>query len=87
MHLAIHTLKETLFDGEAKSLNAMTEAGEITVLDHHRPLISILRPCAIKIIDANAKELYINVSSGFLEVGENILRVIVEAKTPAVRTV
>ena len=78
MHLSIYSLKKTLFDGDAESLNCKTASGEITVLDHHRPLISKLAAGTMKIVDKNKQEHYIPVSSGFLEIKNNIARGIVE---------
>ena len=68
MKLSIHSLTKTHFDGEAYSVNAKTMAGEITVLDHHRPLLSRLRPGVITVIDESGKSHYIDSGSGFLEV-------------------
>ncbi len=79
MHASIYSLKKTLFEGEVVSLNCKTSSGEITVLDHHRPLISILEQGTITIIDAEKKEHFFQVNSGFLEVtSENKLKLIVE---------
>lgn len=68
MKLSIYSLKKILFQGEAESVNCKTAVGEITVLNHHRPLISVLAPGVVKIIDKEGKEHYIPVSAGFLEV-------------------
>ncbi|MBI4095010.1 MAG: F0F1 ATP synthase subunit epsilon [Candidatus Liptonbacteria bacterium] len=67
MKLAIYSLKKILFQGKAESVNCKTALGEITVLDHHRPLVTKLAPGVIKIIDKEKKDHYIPVSSGFLE--------------------
>lgn len=81
MKLSIHSLKNTLFDGVAESVTCPTLAGEITVLNHHIPLITIVDKGTIKIIDDQKKELYIEVSTGTLEVQENNqARLIVEEK-------
>ena len=68
MHLGIYSLEKVLYRGEASSVNCPTESGEITILDHHRPLISLLKKGIIKVLDENKKEHYIPVLSGFLEV-------------------
>jgi len=49
----------------------MTESGEITILDHHRPLISILSEGTVKIIGRDKEEHYIPISSGFIEVNSS----------------
>ncbi len=68
MTIGVYSLQKVLYQGEAEAVNCKTAIGEITILDHHRPLISILRKGVMKIIDKEKKEHYIPVSSGFVEV-------------------
>ena len=68
MTLGVYSLQKVLFQGRASSVNCRTRTGEITILDHHEPLISILERGIMKIVAENQKEHYIPVSSGFLEV-------------------
>ncbi len=82
MKLGIYSLKKTLFEGEVREVNCRTKVGEITILDHHEPLISIIEKGVIKIVDKNEKEVYINASSGFLEVrSTNEAKLLVEENT------
>jgi F-type H+-transporting ATPase subunit epsilon len=79
MHLSIHSLKRTLFDGEAKAINCKTQSGEITILNHHRPLISILVPGVLKVTTSDEKQEYFPIRNGLLEVKQgNEARFIVE---------
>jgi F-type H+-transporting ATPase subunit epsilon len=79
MKLGVYSLKKILFQGDAKSVNCNTRSGEITVLDHHEPLISILEKGTITIVDGNQQEVFIPVSSGFLEVDSGSqMRILVE---------
>ncbi|MGC9968747.1 MAG: hypothetical protein ABSC29_03415 [Minisyncoccia bacterium] len=68
MTLGVYSLQKVLYQGEASLVNCATRNGEITILDHHRPLISVLARGTMKIVDKEQKEHYIPVSSGFLEV-------------------
>jgi F-type H+-transporting ATPase subunit epsilon len=68
MQVGVYSLQKVLFQGDAKSINCHTRSGEITILDHHEPLISILEKGEIKIVDRDEKETYISVDSGFLEI-------------------
>ena len=68
MYIGVYSLQKVLYQGDIESVNCQTMTGEITILNHHRPLISILKKGVMKIIDVNKKEWYIPVSSGFLEV-------------------
>lgn len=71
MKLGVYSLKKVLFQGDAKSVNCNTRMGEITILDHHEALISILEKGVVKITDTNGEEHYIETRSGFLEVDAN----------------
>lgn len=68
MKLNIYSLKNVLYHGDATAVNCKTASGEITVLDHHRPLISVLPKGVIKVTDTTQKDHYFEVASGFLEV-------------------
>lgn len=79
MKLSIYSLKKILFQGEAKLLNCKTVMGEITVLDNHETLITVLSAGVIKAVENNGKEHFFPIKSGFLEVKEgNEARCIVE---------
>jgi F0F1-type ATP synthase epsilon subunit len=71
MRVKIYSLKGTQYEGDAVSLNVMTEAGEITILNHHRALMTILKPCNIKVEEKDNTRKIIPASGGFLEVGGN----------------
>lgn len=76
MKLSIYSLKKILFQGEAELLNCKTVMGEITVLDNHETLITVLSAGVIKIIPAKSPEgdrgaKFFPIKSGFLEVKEN----------------
>ncbi len=71
MKLGVYSLQKVLFEGEARSVTCVTKAGEITFLDHHEPLISILAKGVMKIADKDRREHYIPVRSGFLEIDSN----------------
>ena len=79
MKLSVYSLKKILFQGDTKSLNCKTVMGEITVLDNHETLITVLSLGTIKVIDDKSKEHFFPIKSGFLEVKEdNEVRCIVE---------
>src|SRR3989344_2563497 len=96
MKLSVYSLKKILFQGEARLLNCKTVMGEITVLDNHETLITVLSAGVIKIVADNPstgastelsrmssgqEEHFFPIKSGFLEVKEkNEARCIVEKK-------
>jgi len=79
MKLFIYSLKNTLFEGEAESLTCDTANGQITILNNHEPLITMLKEGVIKILDKNQKANYIQTAGGFLEIrSSNEVRCIID---------
>jgi len=79
MKLSIYSLKKVLFQGHAQLLNCKTQLGEITVLENHEPLITVLTQGTARIKDENGNEHFFEIKSGFLEVRQdNEVRCIVE---------
>lgn len=71
MRIQIISLKGMEFDGDISSLNLKTASGEITVLDHHRPLITrLMKGQAVIIKESGDKQNY-EINSGFLEIGSD----------------
>lgn len=68
MKLAIYSIQSTLFKGDAEKLVAKTAMGEITVLDSHLPLVTILEGPHVEIIDTKGERSIVPIRSGFLEV-------------------
>lgn len=69
MHLVIAKVDEVLFEGEAYSLTVPGADGEMTVLGHHEPLITTLRPGEARIhLEAGDEPKRIPIPGGVLEV-------------------
>ncbi len=60
-----------LFEQEVSSVSLPTEQGQITVLDHHVPLTSVLVAGVLHLKEAGEKEEEIAVSGGFIQVGSD----------------
>ena len=79
MKMLACSLKGVLFQGEAEKVVAKTTTGEITVLDNHLPLITVLARGVLKITDEKREDHFFPVESGFLEVRyDNGVRCIIE---------
>lgn len=79
MKINIFSPRGIEYQDEAHSLNIKTKAGEITLLDHHHPIITILErgTAIIKKKDGMSKKIAIR--SGFLEMdSENKLTVLID---------
>ena len=69
MHVVIAKVDEVLFEGEARSITVPGTEGEMTVLGHHEPLISTLKPGTITVrISEQAIPREFPIDGGVLEV-------------------
>ncbi len=79
MRLSIYSLKKIEFEGEATALTVKTTTGEITLLDHHVPLITLLAPHQATITTPDRSRTRLNISGGFLEMNrQNTLTVLAD---------
>lgn len=60
--------EESIFSGPAKFVALPGEAGELGVLPGHTPLITRIRPGAVRIEKADGTEEFVFVAGGILEV-------------------
>ncbi len=69
MHVVIAKVDEVLFEGEAQSMTVPGAEGEMTLLGHHEPLISTLKPGTITVrLDADSATREFPIDGGVLEV-------------------
>lgn len=68
MRVHIAKINGILYSGEADSLTAPGVAGELTVLSHHMPLVTTLKPGRLTLRLGNEEVFVHNVEHGVLEV-------------------
>ena len=68
MKLYVYSLEKPMFEGEAVSVSLPTEAGEITVLNQHVPLVTTLAPGTIRIKQEKGADVHIPLTGGYGEV-------------------
>ena len=69
MVLQISTIAETTYQSDnVKSATIPTKAGEITVLNRHIPLISLLQSGVIKVVHTDDSIEFVAISEGVVEV-------------------
>jgi F0F1-type ATP synthase epsilon subunit len=68
MHIAIHSIQSTLFEGDAEKLICETPMGRTTVLDHHLPIISQIDGPAVFVIGGDGTQTRVPLAGGFMEV-------------------
>ena len=76
MYTELVTSEGNAYSGDASSVTIPTGDGEITVLDHHLPLVSTVEPGTVIIRTKNGEELLFAVSRGVVQVGSNNIRIL-----------
>ncbi|MBV1774628.1 F0F1 ATP synthase subunit epsilon [Burkholderiaceae bacterium DAT-1] len=80
MHLDVVSAEEQIFSGTVEFLAAPGEEGEIGILPRHAPLLTRVKPGAlrIKVANSNQPEQLIFVSGGILEVQPHVVTVLAD---------
>jgi F-type H+-transporting ATPase subunit epsilon len=68
MHIHIAKVNGILYSGEADSLTAPAAEGEVTILAHHVPLVTTLKPGRLTVKQAGQDIFTHDVEIGVLEV-------------------
>lgn len=74
----IVTPEKVLYDAMVEGVSFPTVEGEITVLPHHIPILSAVKPGELK-IKINGKEEFFHVTSGVLEVDGKSITLLTDA--------
>src|ERR1700682_1471932 len=70
--------EEQIFSGRAKFVALPGEAGELGILPGHTPLITRIRPGAVRIEAENGEEEFVFVAGGILEVQPGAVTVLAD---------
>jgi len=76
IHVDVVSAEESIFTGEAKFVALPGEAGELGILPGHVPLITRIKPGAVRIEKAEGGEEFVFVAGGILEVQPNRITVL-----------
>ena len=68
IHVDVVSAEESIFSGEARFVALPGEAGELGIYPRHTPLITRIRPGAVRIETADGGEEFVFVAGGILEV-------------------
>ncbi len=68
--------EELIFSGQAKFVALPGEAGELGIYPRHTPLITRIKPGAVRIEKADGTEEFVFVAGGLLEVQPNLVTVL-----------
>ena len=79
IHVDVVSAEEQIFSGEAKFVALPGENGELGILPRHTPLITRIRPGAVRIERAdNGEEEFVFVAGGLLEVQPHCVTVLAD---------
>ena len=79
IHVDVVSAEEEIFSGEAEFVALPGEAGELGIFPKHTPLITRIRPGAVRIkVPGKAEDEFVFVAGGILEVQPNIVTVLAD---------
>ena len=76
IHVDVVSAEESIFSGEARFVALPGEAGELGIYPRHTPLITRIKPGAVRIEKADGSEEFVFVAGGLLEVQPNCVTVL-----------
>ncbi len=79
IHVDVVSAEELIFSGEAEFVALPGEAGELGIYPRHTPLITRIRPGAVRIkVVGQAEDEFVFVAGGILEVQPNSVTVLAD---------
>ena len=79
IHVDVVSAEASIFSGEAKFVTLPGEMGELGIYPRHTPLITRIKPGAVRIVRAdNDEEEFVFVAGGILEVQPNVVTVLAD---------
>ncbi|MDZ4142894.1 MAG: F0F1 ATP synthase subunit epsilon [Methylotenera sp.] len=79
VHIDVVSAEASIFSGEAEFVVAPASAGEVGIYPNHAPMISTIKPGALRIKQSNeAEEVLIYISGGLLEVQPGVVTVLAD---------
>ena len=79
IHVDVVSAEESIFSGEARFVALPGEMGELGIYPRHTPLITRIKPGAVRIERAdNGQEEFVFVAGGILEVQPNTVTVLAD---------
>ena len=78
IHVDVVSAEEAIFSGEAKFVALPGEAGELGIYPKHAPLITRIKPGAVRIVKADDTEEFVFVAGGILEIQPNVVTVLAD---------
>jgi F-type H+-transporting ATPase subunit epsilon len=84
MKCDIVSARRTVWSGEVSMIIADGAAGELGITPRHAPLLTTLKPGAIRVVDGAGEERTFMIGGGILEVMPHLVTILVDHATRAV---
>jgi F-type H+-transporting ATPase subunit epsilon len=68
----------TLWVGEASLVSAPSVEGSIGLLPGHEPILSVLGPGRVKVVEVGGEELFIDIAGGFISMDHDVVTIVAE---------
>ncbi|MEY4564919.1 MAG: hypothetical protein RLZZ618_4196 [Pseudomonadota bacterium] len=78
LHVDVVSAEESIFSGEARFVALPGENGELGILPRHTPLITRIKPGAVRIERTDGTEEFVFVAGGILEVQPGTVTVLAD---------
>ncbi len=78
IHVDVVSAEESIFSGEATFVALPGEMGELGIKPRHTPLITRVKPGAVRVVKADGTEEFIFIAGGILEVQPNGVTVLAD---------
>jgi F-type H+-transporting ATPase subunit epsilon len=79
IHVDVVSAEQSIFSGEAEFVALPGEEGELGIFPRHTPLITRIRPGAVRIrVPNQSEEEFVFVAGGILEVQPNVVTVLAD---------
>ena len=78
MHVDVVSAEESIFSGEAEFVVLPGEVGELGIYPRHTPLITRIKPGAVRIQKPGGEEEFVFVAGGILEVQPKLITVLAD---------
>ena len=79
VHIDVVSAEASIFAGEAEFVVVPASAGEVGIFPHHAPMVTTIKPGALRIkLTDNPEETLIFISGGLLEVQPGLITVLAD---------
>ena len=78
IHVDVVSAEASIYSGEAEFVVLPGEAGELGIYPRHTPLITRIKPGAVRILKPGGEEEFVFVAGGILEVQPKVITVLAD---------